>query len=372
MIGGHQGRASGAGESDIGCRGTRRRWYRTDRSGSIAGVSRRLLESCEIGDDREVIGGGTRGRMPDDGTRHRAARVARGHEDVVEPHVRVRSSAASARIVAVLQPEGVDVAGIEHRLHGPPRMRPPLSHTNGRRRSGRRPMSSGSPGATVLKSPASDVETVLMTSDAAQQRAQLQHAPLLGPRRVHRAQMHAEDAQRATAGHDFDEGVTRDARLVPLAEGHRPPAQEAERLPGKARHSAMPVASAIRSTLAGSVASCSSTRSGAQALMTRGNRVDAAGAAAPDVVGQQAEHQTSGVGPFSDSPSGLANSVRYGWPSRSPREADDDLARRLDVDRPLHHRHQRAGAAARGPARCRDRRRSAGASARRARRSPSV
>ena len=49
----------------------------------------------------------------------------------------------------------VDVAGVEHGLDGAPLIRPPLSQTNGRSRSGSRPTSSSAPGASVLKSPAS-------------------------------------------------------------------------------------------------------------------------------------------------------------------------------------------------------------------------
>ena len=74
----------------------------------------------------------------------------------------------------------------------------------------------------------------------------------------------------------------------------------------------MPVAAARRSTLPGSVASCSNTRSGAHALITSAICVDATAAAVQDVVGEQPKGHAVMGGLLNDKPSALVNSVRYG------------------------------------------------------------
>ena len=211
-------------------------------------------------------------------------------------------------------------------------MRPPLSQTSARSRAGSLRTSSSSPGASVLKSPTSTCGPGCSRADRGQQRAQLVDAPPLGPRRVHGAQVHAEHAPRRPRRHDLEKGVARHARPVPRRVRDRHAAHEAERLAGRATPTApcrCPRAS--RSTTAGCVASCSTTRSGAARADHRGERRLAAGAAVADVVGQESK----------DHSSGLSMSVRYGWSSRSPRNCDHDVARRLDVDRPAGHRHQR-------------------------------
>ena len=154
-------------------------------------------------------------------------------------------------------------------------------------------MSSNSPGATVLKSPASTWKPSLVAGDAPEQRAQLEHPAPLGPGRVHRAEMHAEQPQSFARRHDLDERMPREPGSRPLGERHRLAAEEAERLLRERSPFRHAGGRGDSLEFAGSVASCSSTRSGAQALITVAIAWVAAAPAVLDVVGQEAEHHGS-------------------------------------------------------------------------------
>jgi hypothetical protein len=93
------------------------------------------------------------------------------------------------------------------------------------------------------------MKAILMPLDAVQHRAQFVHAALFGPRGVDRAQMHAEDPESFTRGHQFDERVARHERPMPRGVRQRFAAEEAERLLTARPEVAMPVSPARRFTV---------------------------------------------------------------------------------------------------------------------------
>ena len=153
------------------------------------------------------------------------------------------------------------------------RMRPPLSQTSGRSRSGSAAHVERLARRERVEVAGQHVEAVAGAAPTLRSSARSsQHAAPLGPRRVHRAQVHAEDAQPLARRHDLEERVARERAAAPTrrarpARGSGSRATAAERAPlGHAGRLGEPLA-----RRPDRVASCSSTRSGAQRVDDRGD-----------------------------------------------------------------------------------------------------
>src|SRR5690349_21777179 len=159
---------------------------------------------------------------------------------------------------------------------------------------------------------------MLMLSDRRQQRTQLEETAPLGPRRVHRAQMHAEDPQRLALRHDLDERVARQPRPMPLRVDDAGTAQVAERLTRERSRVGHASAGRERFDHVRPRRFLENHDVGRTAVDDLRDLLDASGSAALNVVGEQAKRH-AGRESVIEMPAGFSNSVRYGCPSRSPR-----------------------------------------------------
>ena len=187
----------------------------------------------------------------------------------------------------------------------------PVRCTNVRRRRGSLRRSRVSPGARVLKSPARTWKPCWCFAMPASTARSSRTRRRLRPVGVHRAQVQAEDPDRAPRGHDLQERAAAGGGRCHSwwATGTRL-MKPTEWRPSDP-HAVMPHAAARRATTSGRVASWSRTRSGAQSRMTCGQEALAPGAAVADVVGEQPQRQSLST---------LPTSVRYGWPMRYSRK----------------------------------------------------
>ena len=176
----------------------------------------------------------------------------------------------------------------------------PVSHTNARRRGGSLRMSRVSPGARVLKSPASTWNPCWWRAMPAAPRAARARAGARSSWSAPRSGARRRCGQRLARGDDLQEGAAAGPRPVPLVVRDFRAAHEPHRVRRARRpRPACPSAAASRSTTSGRVASCSTTTSGAHCVDHGGERALAARAAVADVVGEQPQRQALSTLPTS-------------------------------------------------------------------------
>src|SRR4051812_32960731 len=154
--------------------------------------------------------------MRDNLTASYVSGVGRWCEEVIKPYVRRPGRKRVADLWSVQQPIGIGVIRIEHQLDGaPPDFAAAQPHQRAQaiRQLAKIKEISGRQRVEVA---GQHVETVLMARNTRKKRPQLDHAMAFGPRRIQRAEVHAENPQLSGSRLDVEKSMPREPGMVPL------------------------------------------------------------------------------------------------------------------------------------------------------------
>src|SRR6476620_9379978 len=124
--------------------------------------------------------------------------------------------------------EGIEISGVEHHLNRAP-ADPAAAQPDQRAQArGKLPEVEDVPGRERVEIAGEQVEPAIVLPDGPEQCVQLEHAALLRPCGVNRAEVYAEHRKVDAGRMNLKKGMARDARPVPGVHGHRLTTHEPE------------------------------------------------------------------------------------------------------------------------------------------------